>query len=101
VVNHLYENFGELLPQRFLSEVLFYVLATHDTHEPAEAGPLVKPILELIERRYRSGDDEVREAIVAAFLKPLAGQGEAGERLRLQLGPALAAAADGALGGEG
>jgi len=95
VVNHVYCNFGELLPRRFLGEVLWYTLATHDTRDPSEARQLVQPILDFIERRFQSGDDEVRELIVASFVQPLAHQGEAGHRLRLMLGPALQAAAEG------
>jgi hypothetical protein len=74
------------------------VLGAHGDHAPAEATPLVQPILELIENRFHSGNGELQQLILTSFLRPLARRAGGADGLRAMLGPELAAAVNGAVG---
>jgi len=93
LVEHLEDNFGELLPHVFLADLMRRVVELHDAGLDPRQDEGAKRIIDYLEDRFRSGDDQVQELISTGFVEVLPREGEPGYGVRSLLGPELSAEA--------
>jgi hypothetical protein len=92
LAEHTKDNFGQILPHVFLGELTRYtlsLLATADSGRNVPAARELRELLDVLEHTFASGDQKMRELIVASFLENLPRPGEQGSQIRTMLGTEL------------
>jgi hypothetical protein len=86
------ESFGEILPHIFFGELTRWMLSLLEPASgstTAERRQKLRDVLEVLEKSYAEGDEEMREFFSASFLEKLPKPGESGSEIREMLGPRL------------
>jgi len=91
-LEHLDDNFGELLSHVFFGDVTRWAV---DQHAVAKRGSVAADealtrLLNFLERCYPVGDSEVQNLIAVSFLENLPNSREENREIRRRLGPNLA-----------
>lgn len=81
---HLDENFGDMLPHLWTSDLARYVVGRYQADGPVA----VEPLLATLDAEAGSSP-EVDEMIAVSFVEFLPGPGEAGSEVTQHLGPRL------------
>ena len=86
LAEHLEDNFGEMLPNLVMSDVIRWLVA----HLESDPG-VCRSVLEWMESAFQEGPDDVRGLIVVSGVEMIPDPGEPGSGLRATLGPHLVA----------
>lgn len=93
LAEHVEDNFGEVLPNVFLAEVMRRLVDLDQAKGCRGDSDVIGTIINHIETRFEVGDSELDALISTGFVEVLPRPGESGEALRRRLGPKLAAEA--------
>ena len=89
---HVRDQFGELLPHVFFGDLTRYVMEQvrqDRNRQPSDSNGVVARILEILEHALISGDEKLRELVVASFLENLDPLEDGYTGLKAILGPNL------------
>jgi hypothetical protein len=91
-LEHLDDNFGELLPHVFFGRVTAWAVEQHAATKrgSAAAEEALTRLLNFLESGYPDGDSKVQNLIAVSFLENLPNSREENWEIRRRLGPALA-----------
>src|SRR5262245_13033672 len=91
LVEHMRDDFGEILPHLFFSGLTRYVQSLLPLGASKGSQSELQEILDYLEEVYSRGNDELCELIAVSFLENLPRPGEPSAQIREMVGPRLRA----------